>query len=173
MCHIALHACTCTIVFIVSCLHVDGSINHSSTISGSTDDECSSISVDIPQVPMESLSKLPYVIVGDNLDKTIKPRHMTSDHQTQSIHYFNLFAVQDRIDFRSLSNTEAIGDVSQIPISSFLLNVKEADAYATIMPHILVESLHQSLHTSISCLRDVFLVTYLMNIVRKWNVCQI
>ena len=33
-----------------------------------------------------------FKIVGDNLDKTIKPRDMRSNHQSQSLHYFNLYA---------------------------------------------------------------------------------
>ena len=62
-----------------------------------------------------------YIIVGDNLDKSIKPRHMTFDHQTQSIHYFHYYAVQDRINISHLSNDRP---VSKLPISTFLMNLK-------------------------------------------------
>lgn len=30
-----------------------------------------------------------YRLVGDNIDKNVKPRNMTSDHQTRSLHYFS------------------------------------------------------------------------------------
>ena len=46
-----------------------------------------------------------FKIVGDNLDKTVKPRHMRSDNQNKSLHYFHSMAVKDRIDFSSLSDT--------------------------------------------------------------------
>ena len=38
-------------------------------------------------------------LVGDNLDKTVKPRDMCVDHLPQSLHYFNIYAVLDTIDF--------------------------------------------------------------------------
>ena len=43
-----------------------------------------------------------FKLVGDNLDKTIKPRDMCVDHLPQSLHYFNVYAVSDRVDFSSL-----------------------------------------------------------------------
>lgn len=44
-----------------------------------------------------------YIITGDNLDKTIKPRFMTINHQTQSLHYFHAYAALNRISFSGLS----------------------------------------------------------------------
>ena len=44
-----------------------------------------------------------FKIVGDNIDKTIRRRHQRNDRTTQSLHYFNSFAVRDRVDFSSLS----------------------------------------------------------------------
>ena len=40
-----------------------------------------------------------YKLVGDNIDKVVKPRHMRIDHQAKSLHYFHSYAVKDRIDF--------------------------------------------------------------------------
>ena len=37
-----------------------------------------------------------FKIVGDNIDKMIKPRYMRSDRQNQSLHYFHMYAVRDR-----------------------------------------------------------------------------
>ena len=39
-----------------------------------------------------------FKIIGDNLDKNVKPRDMRIDFQTRSLHYFHACAVQDRID---------------------------------------------------------------------------
>jgi len=43
-------------------------------------------------------------IVGDNIDKNIRPSFQQLDHQTKSLHYFHTFAVIDRVDFSTLSD---------------------------------------------------------------------
>lgn len=40
-----------------------------------------------------------YKIVFDNIDKEVKPRHMTSDNQTRSLHYVQSYAVKDRLNY--------------------------------------------------------------------------
>lgn len=45
-----------------------------------------------------------YKLVGDNIDKTVRPRFMRSDHQAISFNYFNTYAVKDRIDMSELSS---------------------------------------------------------------------
>ena len=44
-------------------------------------------------------------LVIDNIDKTVKPRHQRIDAQTQSLHYIQVYAVKDRIDYTSLSHS--------------------------------------------------------------------
>ena len=46
-----------------------------------------------------------FKLVGDNIDKTVKPRYMTSERQTQSLHYFHSYAVRDRVDCSNLSDS--------------------------------------------------------------------
>ena len=43
-----------------------------------------------------------FKIVGDNIDKNIRPSYQRCDRQTASLHYFHVCAVGDRIDFSSL-----------------------------------------------------------------------
>lgn len=50
-----------------------------------------------------------FVIVGDNLDKNVKPRDMRVDYQVQSLHYFNSYAALDRLDVSGLS-TETLAN---------------------------------------------------------------
>ena len=45
-----------------------------------------------------------FKLVGDNIDKTVKPRYMRVDRQTKSLHYFNVYAVKDRVNLSSLSD---------------------------------------------------------------------
>ena len=51
-----------------------------------------------------------FKIVGDNMDKTVKPRDMRSDRQTRSLHYFHLYAVHDRVDASCLSEEPQVVD---------------------------------------------------------------
>ena len=43
-------------------------------------------------------------LVFDNIDKTVKPRHMTLESQTTSLNYVQAIAVKDRIDYSFLSD---------------------------------------------------------------------
>ena len=43
-----------------------------------------------------------FKIVGDNIDKNVKPRYMRINKGTQSLHYFNSYAIKDRVDCSSL-----------------------------------------------------------------------
>ena len=45
-----------------------------------------------------------YKMVFDNIDMNVKPRHMTSDRQTRSLHYVQSYAVKDRVNYDNLSN---------------------------------------------------------------------
>ena len=62
-----------------------------------------------------------FKIVGDNLDKYVKPRYMRVNKQAQSLNYFNCYAVKDRIDSSSLS--------------SFKSSYKESVNVADILPY--------------------------------------
>ena len=67
-----------------------------------------------------------FKIVGDNIDKTVKPRHETMQHHSQNLHYFHSYTVQDRIDFSQLSDTPSQLDPSLYPSS-----VREGSGYET------------------------------------------
>lgn len=45
-----------------------------------------------------------FKIVGDNIDKTVHHRYQRMGDETISLHYFNAYAVKDRINFSTLSN---------------------------------------------------------------------
>ena len=49
-----------------------------------------------------------FKLVGDNIDKTIKPRDMQLNNEPTSLHYFNVCDVKDRIDFSHLSSNATI-----------------------------------------------------------------
>lgn len=61
-----------------------------------------------------------FKFVGDNIDKTVRPRHQTTDLRTQSLHYFNSYAVEDRIDFSSYSDVAPSVDADTISMDILL-----------------------------------------------------
>lgn len=86
-----------------------------------------------------------YILGGDNVDKTVSPRYMNIDKQRQSLHYFQILAVLDRIDFHHLSNDKPIGEVSTLPISTFLPDRDDCRSlrsnYAILLGRELVKSI--------------------------------
>ena len=84
-----------------------------------------------------------FKLVGDNLDKTVKPRDMRIDHTSQSLHYFNVYAVLDRVDFRSMScDTKAI-EVEKVDSSIFLPSTTDMEEminnFTVIVSRLLVK----------------------------------
>lgn len=65
--------------------------------------ECSIPILKEPGVPLVNPHK-GFRLCGDNLDKNIRRRHMRSDRRTESLHYFLIYAVQNRVDFSALSD---------------------------------------------------------------------
>lgn len=98
-----------------------------------------------------------FKLVGDNLDKTVKPRDMRQDHTSQSLHYFNVYAVRDRIDFSSLSCDSAVNDTNDIDIGQFLPSVAEEEAllhyFCTLIFRLLCQHI-PALYEYSSCLVD-------------------
>ncbi len=88
---------------------------------------------------------LSYVIVGDNLDKTINPLFMTCDTQHQSIHFFHQYAVLDRVDCSQVPDDHPVGDLSSLPLFSFLPSPEDSkclrDNYATLLGRMVVEKI--------------------------------
>ena len=87
-----------------------------------------------------------YIITGDNLDKTLKPRFMTIEHQTQSLHYFHAYAGLNCLSFDNLTE--------DVPTSRLLRSLnpgdflpslddckKLRDNYAVLMARVICKNL--------------------------------
>ena len=88
-----------------------------------------------------------YKLIGDNIDKNVKPRDMRADHQTMSLHYFNVYAVQDRFDLGHLSNESRILDHGDVDLSNLLPTAKDYDALSNnlsvLISRVLVNNFAQ------------------------------
>ena len=61
-----------------------------------------------------------FKMVGDNIDKEVKPRDMRSDHQARSLHYFHSYGVLDRINLDDYDNTISLPDLSAVQLDLLL-----------------------------------------------------
>lgn len=61
-----------------------------------------------------------YRLVGDNIDKQVRPRDMRSDYQTRSLHYFHTYAVRDRVDLTGISDQKPVLDLKTIHLDAIL-----------------------------------------------------
>ena len=70
----------------------------------------------------QQLVLLSYKLVGDNVDKEVRPREMRSDYQTQSLHYYmyQTYAVRDRVDLSNVSDQAPLLDISSIHLTDLL-----------------------------------------------------
>lgn len=84
-----------------------------------------------------------FKIVGDNLDKTVRPRHQTLVSQTRSLHYFHSYAVRDRIDFSMFSEVAPQVDLKATDFESFLPTASDSaklkDNFGVLIARILVK----------------------------------
>ena len=75
--------------------------------------------------PIISPTLKTYKITGDNVNRNIDPRERTSEHGTRSLDCFHQYAVRDRIDISSYSNTTEIPDLSDINVENLLLTSED------------------------------------------------
>ena len=61
-----------------------------------------------------------FKLVGDNIDKHIKPREMREDFQAQSLHYFNSYAVKDRLSTAGLEDNPCLPDFDSFDMEKIL-----------------------------------------------------
>ena len=76
------------------------------------------VALSIPDV--SKCGEAQHILVGDNFNKKINPRHMTVDHQAKSLQYFHSYAAKNRIPTNHLDDTKPRGDIADLPVSTFL-----------------------------------------------------
>ena len=61
-----------------------------------------------------------YIIASDNVDWEIKPRHVTTTSQTQSIHKTHVLAVKNRVPSNHLPESFPTGSIKDMELRAFL-----------------------------------------------------
>ena len=79
-------------------------------------------------------------IVGDNIDKHVKPRDMRHDVQAQSLHYFNSYAVKDRLPTAHLEDKPSLPDFSAFDPSKLMPSTDDKSIqknFTILISHVL------------------------------------
>lgn len=96
------------------------STSSSTDFSSSTDVVTSETTDDSVSTGRSSSQRTTYKLVGDNIDKNIRPREMRSDYQTRSLHYFHTYAVCDRVDMSNFSEEVPLVTMNSIALQDLL-----------------------------------------------------
>ena len=87
--------------------------------------------VHVGDVEDTSLQSIPttgwygFILIGNNLDKDVKPRYVRVDQKTKSLYFFHYYTVRDGIDLSSFSNNPnphlaLMCTVSDLPFETLL-----------------------------------------------------
>ena len=93
--------------------------------------------------PHSEANTVTYKLVGDNIDKNVKPREMRSNVQTRSLHYFHTYAVRDRVDMSQYSSNSGNVDFGNIHLQEVLPTCRDEvalrDNFAILVGRILAK----------------------------------
>ena len=82
-----------------------------------------------------------FVLVGDNIDKSVYAHHQTMESRNRSLHYFNSCAVLDRCDFSHLPDFQSPPDRNSYDVSHLLPSNEDLEAillhFATLVGRML------------------------------------
>jgi hypothetical protein len=78
-----------------------------------------------------------FQFVGDNVDFQVKVRHMTATHQNKDHHLYQNVAYKHRVSGNSLSDREPIGNIHDLPLTTFLPTEDESSALLKDFEHLV------------------------------------
>lgn len=61
-----------------------------------------------------------FILVGDNIDKSVNAQHQTMESRNRSLHYFNTYAALDRCDFSHFPEFQEPVDRSTYDVNCLL-----------------------------------------------------
>ena len=112
-----------------------------------------------------------FKLVGDNIDKTVRPTIETSEHHTQCLHYFHGYAVKDRFDTSKLDDSPSAPDVAHIKVEKVLPTSEDESTLKKKCPSLQPVSSENTFLSSESILNQ-FSNIYHINILVKCHVNQ-
>jgi hypothetical protein len=86
-----------------------------------------------------------YILVGDNVDKNVKPRFMRINRQVQSIHAWHQYAAINRFNLSAVAESLTLKDWKTVGVSEFLPTAEDTVSlrsnYITLVSCVLVDKL--------------------------------
>ena len=81
-----------------------------------------------------------FKIIGDNIDKTIRPSFERIEHHSLSLHYYHSYAALDRIDLSGISDMRSSGtfDAKQLLPSTNDVQMLKSQYYILISRYIII-----------------------------------
>ena len=135
----------------------------------------------LPGVPLQVRHK-GFRLCGDNIDKSIRRRHLRSDRRNQSLHYFHTYAMENRVDISHLSDVNVhiseltsiqyipnsvlprLGDDTQIRqnISALVSRVlcKHLDFFKLSFDGVIEWHIQHKYYTQMSCKSEVVCIYF-------------
>ena len=114
-------------------------ITSSESISDTS--SCCSVFEATPQFATTTIPS--FKILGDNINKTIRPRQETSQNHTQSFHYFHSLGIKDRCDVSGLKDNPCQPDIASIDVDVLLPNEEDQMNYreniAILMGRVVIK----------------------------------
>ena len=95
-----------------------------------------------------------YQVIGDNIDLYVKTKHMASNCQNKSIHWFLMNAVQDRVIGEGLDNSQQIKPIMEVENAEFLPSKEDNSDllhdFVPLVTRVIAENI-----PAFACFRDV------------------
>ncbi len=99
--------------------------NSESALSDDSDDDV------FERLPANKDDFPSFKIVGDNIDKYVKPREMRLDAQAKCLNFFNSYGVKGRLDVSQLEDTPCLPDLSSFKEEKLLPTATDDAAVKT------------------------------------------
>ena len=84
-----------------------------------------------------------FKLVGDNVDKTVRPREETLETHSKSLHYFHSFAVRDRCDITGLADEPSLPDMDNINVDLVLPTAADHISLKKNMTILMTRIIHK------------------------------
>lgn len=82
-------------------------------------------------------------VVFDNLDKTVNPRYMRLNAQSQSLHYVQIYSVKSRLEFSSLSLIPKVSNIDGLSVYDILPSKDDYKALKLNFSVLVARILHE------------------------------
>ena len=95
---------------------------------------------DVSSVPTLQIRTPSFKLVGDNVDKTVRPREETLETHSKSLHYFHSFAVRDRCD---IADDPSLPDMDNINVDLVLPTAADHISLKKNMTVLMIRIIHR------------------------------